>query len=144
MRKADGVTFEKEFKDKMHSKYYVRRLPTLRSYAGLTQPADFILIGNAFNYVELKETGADRFSVSTMRQYPEVKEFLEEREKLRQAGLKCKTNYWLVVRFIDRGICAIANETILKFGENKRTLKPDSHEAIRVDSIEDLREENIF
>lgn len=144
MRKADGVAFEKEFKEKMNSKYYVRRLPTLRSYAGLTQPADFILVGNAFNYVELKETGADRFSVSTMRQYPEVKEFLEEREKLEQAGLKCKTNYWLIVRFVDRGICAIANETILKFGENKRTLKPDSHEAIKVNSIEDLREENIF
>lgn len=144
MRKADGVAFEKEFKDKMSSKYYVKRLYTLRSYAGLTQPADFILVGNAFNYVELKETGADRFSVGTMRQYPEVKEFLEEKEKLKQAGLKCEVHYWLVVRFIGRGVCAISDETILEFRENRKTLKPDSHEAVRVDKVEDLMEENIF
>ena len=50
MRKADGAGFEREFRAKMGEKYYVRRLPTLRTgYAGLSQPADFILVGEKFN-----------------------------------------------------------------------------------------------
>ena len=53
--------------------YYVRRLPTLRTgYAGLSQPADFVLVGNSFNYVELKETTSDRLSISTLQQYSEI------------------------------------------------------------------------
>lgn len=145
MRKADGVAFEREFRDKMQQLYYVRRLPTLKTgYAGLTQPADFILVGDRFNYVEVKETGRETFSISTMQQYEEIKAFMEQRKLAIERGNKCIMNYWLIVRFIDKGVCAISNEMILQLGENRKTLKYNSPEAIRVDKVEQLREENIF
>lgn len=144
MRKADGTGFEKEFRAKMENKYYIRRLPTLRTgYAGLSQPADFILVGNSFNYVEVKETAGDRFSISTLQQYPEIVEFLEYKKRI-QSWVRCEMNYWLVVRFIDRCVCAIANEDILKLGNEKRTLRCNTPEAKVFKTIEDLREGDLF
>ena len=144
MRKADGAGFEKEFRAKMNQRYYIRRLPTLRTgYAGLSQPADFILVGNKFNYVEVKETTRDRFSVSTMQQYPEIIEFLEYKKRVQHLN-GCEMNYWLVVRFIGGCVCAIANEDILKLREEKRTLRCNTPEATVVRTVEDLREEDIF
>ena len=84
MRKADGVRFEKEFRDVMKERYYIRRLPTLRTgYAGSTQPADFILVGNNFNYVEVKETARDRFSFSTYNRCLRSRNFLNTRKELK-------------------------------------------------------------
>lgn len=144
MRKADGAGFEREFRAKMGEKYYVRRLPTLRTgYAGLSQPADFILVGEKFNYVEVKETARDRFSISTMQQYPEIVEFLEYKRRV-QSSNSCEMNYWLVVRFIDRCVCAIANDDILKLGAEKRTLRCNTPEALVFKTIEDLREADLF
>ncbi len=138
MRKADGAAFEREFRDLMKDRFYIRRLPTLRTgYAGLTQPADFILVGNTFNYVELKETAGDRISISTLQQYAEIKEFIAENKRL-----MLEMNYWLIVRFIGKGICAIANETIIEFGEGRKTLRYNSPEAIRFNTIEELEERN--
>ena len=144
MRKADGARFEREFRAKMEKKYYIRRLPTLRTgYAGLSQPADFILVGDNFNYVEVKETAGDRLSISTLQQYPEIEEFLEYKKRV-QSSNSCEMNYWLVVRFINRCVCAILNDDILKLGMEKRTLRCNTPEAIVFKTIEDLREENLF
>ncbi|HHV41490.1 MAG TPA: hypothetical protein GXX72_01395 [Clostridiaceae bacterium] len=144
MRKADGPRFEREFKAKMKKKYYTRRLPTLRTgYAGLSQPADFILVGDNFNYVEVKETARDRFSISTLQQYPEIVEFLEYKERV-QSLIGCEMNYWLIVRFIDRCVCAISNEDILKLKAEKRTLRCNTPEAVVFETIEDLREGDLF
>lgn len=144
MRKADGVRFEKEFREVMKERYYIRRLPTLRTgYAGSTQPADFILVGNNFNYVEVKETGGDRFSLSTLQQMFEVEEFLEYKERVKDKN-SCVMNYWLVVRFIGKCVCAISNENIIKLRDERRTLRCDTEEAIKVESIEVLKELNIF
>jgi hypothetical protein len=145
MIKADGPAFERRFKATMKDVYYVKRLRTLRTgYAGLTQPADFILTGDSFNYVELKETASDRLSISTLQQYSEIKEFLEHKARLSILKRKCQMNYWLVVHFIGQGVVAIANEDILKYGESKKTLRYDSPEAVRVVKLEDLIKENIF
>lgn len=144
MKKADGVRFEREFRTEMEKKYYIRRLPTLRmGYAGLSQPADFILVGNNFNYVELKETARDRFSISALQQYPEIEEFLEYKKRV-QSSNSCEMNYWLIVRFIGRCVCAIANDDILKLAAEKRTLKCDTPEAKVFDTLQDLREGNLF
>lgn len=142
-RRADGPAFEKEFREKTEDYYYVRRLPTLRSYAGLSQPADFILVGNSFNYVELKETKAESFSITSMQQYDEVVKFLDKKKKL-EGKVSCNMNYWLIVRFLGKGVCAVPNENILKFAEERKTLKYNSPSVLRVNKIEDLREENIF
>lgn len=145
MVKADGAAFERRFRATMKDAYYVRRLPTLRTgYAGLSQPADFVLVGNNFNYVELKETTSDRLSISTLQQYPEIEEFLEHKARVSMLKRKCLMNYWLVVHFIGQGVVAIANDDILKYGESKKTLRYDSPEVIRVVKLEDLIKENIF
>lgn len=144
MRKADGVRFEREFRAVMGEKYYIRRLPTLRTgYAGLSQPADFILVGRNFNYVEIKETAGDRFSISGLQQYPEIVEFLEYKKRVQSLN-SCEMNYWLIVRFIDRCICAISNEDILKLAAEKRTLRCDTPEAKVFKTLEDLREGDLF
>ena len=144
MRKADGVRFEREFRAAMEKRYYIRRLPTLRTgYAGLSQPADFVLVGNNFNYVELKETAGDRLSITTLQQYPEIVEFLEYKKRVQSLN-SCEMNYWLIVRFIDRCICAISNEDILKLAAEKRTLRCNTPEAKVFKTLEDLREGDLF
>lgn len=144
MRKADGVRFEREFRAAMEERYYIRRLPTLRTgYAGLSQPADFVLVGNNFNYVELKETAGDRLSITTLQQYPEIVEFLEYKKRVQSLN-SCEMNYWLIVRFIDRCICAISNDDILKLAAEKRTLRCDTPEAKVFETLEELREEDLF
>lgn len=144
MRKADGVRFEREFRAAMEKRYYIRRLPTLRTgYAGLSQPADFVLVGNSFNYVELKETAGDRLSITTLQQYPEIVEFLEYKKRVQSLN-SCEMNYWLIVRFIDRCICAISNDDILKLAAEKRTLRCNTPEAKVFETLEELREEGLF
>ena len=53
-------------------------------------------------------------------------------------------NYWLVVRFIGKCVCAISNENIIRLRDERRTLRCDTEEAIKVESIEVLKELNIF
>lgn len=142
--KADGVKFEKEFKEVMEDRYYVRRLPTIRTgYAGLSQPADFILVGNNFNYIELKETARNSFSISGLQQLNELIDFLSYRNKVEPLN-KCSMNYWLIVRFINSCICIISNEDILALKENKKTLNCQTPTALKVMSLQDLKKEDLF
>ncbi len=142
-RKADGQAFERDFNSTMGERYYVRRLPTpgIR-YAGISQPADFILIGNFFNYVEVKETAGDRFQLSGLQQENEIRTFIQEKEKLKKNKLKCEVQYWLVVNFLKKGIVAIQGETAIDLIDNRKTLQPDEWELFP--SLTELREEGLF
>lgn len=142
-RKADGQAFERDFNSTMGERYYVRRLPTpgIR-FAGISQPADFILIGNCFNYVEVKETAGERFQLSGLQQENEIRTFIQEKEKLKKNGLKCKVQYWLIVNFLKKGIVAIQGETVIELINNKKTLHPDEWKLFP--SLTELKEERLF
>ena len=125
-RKSDGTAFEKEFRKAMEERFYIKRLPTLTSgYAGQSQPSDFIVIGNHFNYAEVKETMSDRFSISQMQQYEEFKTFVEERKRLgtELTGIR-EMDYVLVVHFLKYGVYKIVNSLeMIYLLEKKSTLK---------------------
>lgn len=86
-KKADGAAFEHEFKKRIELQNYVKRLPTLNTgYSGLRQPADFIVVGNTFSYVELKETAKDSFSITGMEQLDQMKDFVRDKIAYSYAG----------------------------------------------------------
>lgn len=141
-RKADGTAFEREFRDAMKTRFYIRRLPTLNTgNAGSTQPADFIVIGNRFNYVEVKETAGDRFSVTEMQQYPEFIEFVEERNRLKMFGMPAVRDmeYVLVVHFLKHGVVrAIESKDMLQLVARRKTLKYDDSIGVAFTSVDSL------
>lgn len=125
--KADGHEFERQFKKEVSKHNHVLRLPTLNTgFAGLTQPADFIVVGNFFNYVELKETAGDSFSISAMEQFDSMKQFVREKNALRTAGQAVATmQYWLVVHFIKYNLIKmITAEQALELASQRKTLRP--------------------
>lgn len=142
--KADGARFERQFRDVFSSDYIVHRLHVMKAgYAGMSQPADFIVVGDSFNYVELKETARDRLSISTLQQYDTIKEFLEKRKEFKKRNT-CDVNYILVVNFLGKGICILANEAITDFGESNRTLKYDEKYVAKVKDLRELKEWRLF
>lgn len=108
----------------MKEKYYVRRLPTLRTgYAGSSQPADFIVVGDNCNYVELKETAGKRYSLANLQQKSEIEDFIAEVKRLQLTNAR----YWIVVNFLGQGMVVISGETALEMIENRETLKPENN-----------------
>lgn len=149
MRKADGARFERQFKDIIQTYNYTRRLPTLRmGYSGLSQPADFIVVGHHFNYVEVKETAGGSFSVSALQQLAEIEEFIEEKNRLKLVRNIGIADYWLIIHFLGRGISAVKNEDILWYYKNRKTIRfeinPKQIMKWNFKNLKELREEDLF
>ena len=141
-RKADGTAFENEFKEAIKKEFYIRRLPTLNTgYAGQSQPADFIVVGKRFNYVEVKETKGDSFSITQMQQYEEFKDFIEERDRL--CSLRSMVNYnmeyVLVIHFLSHSCYRVVySDQMLDLVERRKTVRWDGKEGMTFTSLNDL------
>ena len=141
-RKADGTAFENEFKEAIKKEFYIRRLPTLNTgYAGQSQPADFIAVGKRFNYVEVKETKGDSFSITQMQQYEEFKDFIEERDRLcRRFTMTVFTmDYVLVVHFLSHNCYRVVySKQMLDLVKRRKTVRWDGKEGLTFTSLNDL------
>lgn len=141
-RKADGPEFEKEFKEAVEKMFYVRRLPTLNTgYSGLRQPADFIVIGDHFNYAELKETAGDVFSISQMQQYDMLVEFMKQKQEYRTVTLKgiVEMDFLVIVHFLKRNVIKVVDgKTALEMVAKKKALHYDSPEGMSFTSLNEL------
>lgn len=142
---ADGTAFEREFEKTFSGSLYVKRLRTPNTgYAGVREPADFILVGNCFNYVELKETSGDAFSISTMEQFDLMKEFIETKKAL-GASVGVDLQYYVVVHFLSsNSIKVVCGETALYLAENRKTLRPNSFLGWEFSSLENMKEGMLF
>jgi hypothetical protein len=128
IRDANGAAFESRFGDCMRKYHHTLRLPTLNTgYSGSTQPADFIVVGQSFNYVELKETKSAAFSVSSMAQLPEARKFMKEQAMYVADRAVREGEYYLIVHFMSPECykVAVAKE-IDEFASRHETLKPSS------------------
>lgn len=137
-RKADGTAFEGEFKGAVRERFYVKRLHTMNTgNSGLRQPADFIVVGSKFNYVECKETAGDLFSISNMEQYDLMLEFLED--KFNYAGTALM-EYYLVVHFLTRGTYRVLNgQQARELAESHKSLKYEGDIGMTFTALNDLR-----
>lgn len=138
--KVDGTKFEGEFRDCIKDKFYIKRLPTLNTgFAGLRQPADFIVVGKTFNYVELKETAQDRFSVRAMEQFDLMFDFLTERNGYVIFDV-IRMEYWLIVHFIEKGVYkAITGQEAFDLAMARKSLRWDSKIGKTFTSLKELR-----
>lgn len=145
-RKADGGAFETEFRKCMSRDFYLLRLPTLSmGYAGLSQPADFVLIGDNFNYVELKETAGDSFSITSMQQYPQMKRFVEERARLQNCEAVRSAKYWVVVHFLAHKVLKVVEaEQAIRMSEARKTIRFDDAVSAQFSSLEEMRKEMVL
>lgn len=136
-RKADGTAFENEFKELISKYFYVMRLPTLNTgFAGLRQPADFVVVGEHFNYAECKETAGDRFAITTMEQFDKMCEFLEEKAKYKTMA---ENNYYLIVHYLVRGTYKVLlAEEAKQLADKHCSLKFDSDVGKTYHSLEEL------
>nr|DAH56631.1 MAG TPA: holliday junction resolvase [Caudoviricetes sp.] len=135
-RKADGTEFEREFKETVEPRYYIKRLPTLNTgFAGLRQPADFILVGRCFNYIECKETTGDRFAISTMEQFDKMCEFLEDKKRYPEVEM----NYYIIVHYLVKGVYKVVlAEDAKELADKHKTLKFDADVGLTFSRLEDL------
>ena len=119
-KKADGPAFEKEFKDAVVEKYYARRLHT----AFTPNPADFIVVGKRFNYAEVKETAQESFSLATLQQLSEMRDYVKHRELYKDTALK-ESKYWLIVHFLSFGVIKVLEVSqVFDLLKKRTTLKP--------------------
>lgn len=144
-RVADGTAFEKEFAKEFEDSTYVKRLRTPNTgYAGIREPADFIVIADNFNYVELKETAGDKFSIYGMEQYDMMRDFVQEFRK-RWQYLGTAMRYWLIVNFISYGVIkVIGSEDAEALAVAHKTLTPNTKTAMTFHSLEELKGANLF
>lgn len=140
--RVDGHKFENEFRNTMEPHYYLQRLHTMNTgYAGLTQPADFILYGHAVYYLELKETSKDSFSLSSIEQLAEIEEFCDKRK--RHVGVPLF--YYVIVHFIEHEtIKVIEADTVLALVNARKSLRPDSKIGFEFKSLKEFREKFIL
>lgn len=141
-RKADGRAFEREFEKCLSEKFLVRRLPTLNTgFSGFGQPADFIVVGSRFNYVEVKETVKDDFSITSMQQLEEMKQFLKDKDRYKMSGDAAnEMNYWIVVHYLKRGkLRAIKAEDAIELSNSRSTLKFESNQGMLFYSLDELK-----
>lgn len=139
MRRVDGHKFEQEFADTFKEDYYVLRLHTPRKgYTGLTQPADFILLGRFTNFVELKETGTDRLSIKQLQQVDAMQKFVQRK----QAEMLGNVEYYLVVHFIKRGVIKVLTaEQALTLLQQSKSLKYDDTVGYTAPNLKQFKEE---
>ena len=143
-RKADGTAFEGEFSNAVSDAYYVKRLRTANTgYAGIREPADYIVVGRQFNYVELKETAGDSFSITGMEQYDKMLEFLDISQALRtvvDVGLE----YWLIVHFLKtREIKVVSGRQAEALSASRKALRIDT-DTLTFKSLEELKGAHLF
>ena len=143
-RKADGTAFEGEFMRAMQDTHYVKRLRTTNTgYAGVREPADFIVVKNKFSYVELKETAGNAFSITGMEQFDKMKEFIEVVREL-HGKVTIPLKYWLVVHFLKDGcIKAISGEQALEMSTTRAALR-DNSPVLTFQSLEELKGADLF
>lgn len=143
VRTADGTSFESKFETAMKKESrHVLRLPTLNTgYAGMSQPSDFIVVGDYFNYVEVKETSSDRFAVSSMQQLKEVLKY--EQEKLYSvAKAFLEGHYYLVVHFLSSNTYSVIDSIYIELlVAQHKTLRNTDKNALIFDSLEKLCKE---
>lgn len=144
-RRLDGHKFEKEFSAAIENKYFLLRLHTPNTgYSGLTQPADFLVIGDKVSLVETKETTKDVFYISQMEQLDEMLDYLDQKFKLKGKTLK-KSQYLVIVHFIDRKVIkVITGEYAKQLYENKKGFTYLDPEAQEFQSMKDLKENLIL
>ena len=145
--RVDGHKFEAEFERTFSKYYWLLRLPTLNTgYAGVRQPADYILKGNAtLCLMELKETEADSFSLASMQQLPEMKDFIAWRKERVRLGYPMY--YFVVVHFIKRGVIRVIEaDTALKFIELRKALRYNTSQkyCFTFEDLEDMKENLIL
>ena len=135
--RVDGHKFEDEFRRAFEDAYFLQRLHTPNTgYSGLTQPADFLLFGRGANYIELKETEKDFFSLSSMEQLPKIKDFERDKHK---ASLPFA--YRVIVHFIKhKKYVIVSSETVLDLVEKHKTLRPDCPFAAVFSSLKEMKE----
>ena len=140
-RRVDGHKFQKEFEKAFEDKYYILRLYTPNTgYSGLTQPADFLVVGEHTTFVELKETGADSLSITQLQQLPEIYSFVEQRQQLR-----FKAEYLLIVHFIKHSrLLVLTAEQLLATYAKQKSLRYDMPNARTYPTLKALKEANIF
>lgn len=133
--KADGQAFEREFAKCFSDRFHVQRLytPSL-GYSGIRCPADYIVVGSRFSYVELKETEKDRFSIVSIQQMPYVLEFYDHQ---RPEVDKTLFQYWLLVHFIRQEVYAVLGlEDIVALYKARKSYKVgESKEYNRLEDI---------
>lgn len=133
--KADGQAFEREFAKCFSDRFHVQRLytPSL-GYSGIRCPADYIVVGSKFSYVELKETEKDRFSIVSMQQMPYVLEFYTHQQPEVDKSL---FQYWLVIHFIRQEVYAVLSlEEIVTLYQARKSYKvSEGMEFIRLEDI---------
>lgn len=144
-KKADGTAFEKEFQEVISKDCYVKRLRTPNSgYAGVREPADYIVVDNRFNYVELKETTGDAFSISGMEQFDLMQEFIHQKQE-KYSNVFAGMNYWLVVHFLKRRLIKVVRgEQALDLAAGRKTLRYDTIEGMTFLNLEEMKERHIF
>lgn len=143
-RKADGTAFEGEFMKAMQDTHYVKRLRTTNTgYAGVREPADFIVVKNKFCYVELKETAGNAFSITGMEQFDKMQEFIEVVQEL-HGQVAVPLEYWLIVHFLEaKCIKAISGEKALEMSATRAALRDDS-QVLTFRSLEELKGADLF
>jgi len=139
-QRVDGNKFQEEFEKHFLKSCYVLRLPTLNTgYSGLTQPADFIVARGNVHFVEVKETGKDYFSITSMQQYVPMKEFTLVRKQLR-----LEMNYLVLVHFIKRGVYKLlTSEQALELSSNRKQLMYDSEIGSTYRSLDEIEENSL-
>lgn len=140
-KKADGAAFEHEFKKRIEVQNYVKRLPTLNTgYSGLRQPADFIVVGNTFSYVELKETAKDSFSITGMEQLDQMKDFVRDKIAYSYAGRAAKDmRYLLIVHFIERKTYKVLTaQEALSLSSRGKALHYDTEVGVSFSTLDEL------
>ena len=145
-RKADGSAFEREFRDCMKESFYVRRLHTMNTgYSGMTQPADFVVVGDQFNYVELKETKGDSFSITAMQQFEELKEYLQERSRLCICRAVRESRYWIIVHFLEYGVIKVVEGAkALEMSNAHKTIRVTDDTIMQFASLKEMKEKLIL
>lgn len=142
VRGANGARFESEFSSVMSLHHHVLRLPTLNTgYSGLSQPADFIVVGDAFNYVELKETTSDRFSLSDLQQARFLSQYNKEKAVSRDPAFLLG-HYYLVIHFVLHKVYVVVTSTkVENLMDSHKSVRWDSKDAIVFRTLEDLCKE---
>ncbi len=144
-KKADGTAFEREFQKVISEDAYVKRLRTINTgYSGVREPADYIVVDNRFNYVELKETTGDAFSISGMEQFDLMTEFIQQKQE-KYSNVFAGMNYWLIVHFLSRRLIKVVRgEQALDLAAKHKTLRYDTIDGMTFLDLEELKERHIF
>lgn len=140
-RRVDGHKFQNEFETALKDNYYILRLYTPNTgYSGLTQPADFLILGKYTTFVELKETAADNLSITQLQQLPEIQNFVAQR-----LTVQFNAQYMLVTHFIKHARMLVVPATqLLDIYTERKSLRYDTPNVRTYPTLKALKEASIF